>query len=233
MPTKASKELPRASTDVMQILVLFYSLTGKTAELAKAVAAGAAQVAGTHVTVKQVPEILPPAFFADQPKLKAAREQLNREFPFATPDDLVSADGVAFGTPTHFGSFASQLKQFLDQLSPQWLQGKLVNKPAAVFCSAGSTHGGEEATLISLMIPLLNLGMLPVGIPYPIQGAGSDFDAGSPYGAVFVTGGERQLSTADRKVAGILGARLATLARVLSCGCDTCQICHDLKRKLD
>lgn len=215
-----------------KILVLFYSLTGTVVELAKAVAAGASAAAGTEVVLKQVPEILPSEFFADKPKLKKIRENLNREFPIATVDDLVAADGIAFGTPTHFGSFAAQIKEFLDQLSPQWLKGKLLNKPAAIFCAAGNTHGGEELTLLSLMIPLFNLGMIPVGIPYPIQGEGPEFDAGSPYGAIYVTGRGRKLSQDDKKVAKILGIRLATLAKVLNCGCATCRICHSLNQRL-
>lgn len=215
-----------------KILVLFYSFTGNTAKLADEVAAGARSVAGTEVAVKQVPETLQKSFFRGKPKLKKIREALDTKYPAATVDDLVSADGVAFGTPTHFGSFASQMKQFIDQLSGEWLQGKLVNKPAAMFCSAGSTHGGEELTLLSLMIPLFNLGMVPVGIPYPIQGA-PDFDSGSPYGAVYVAGSKgRSMTEGDKKAARILGVRLATLTRVMNCGCETCNLCHDLHRKL-
>lgn len=216
----------------VRILVLFYSFTGTVAKLARVVAEGVGSVAGVEVVVKQVPELLPAKFFADKPKLKKIRKALDKEFPIATIDDLVEADGVAFGTPTHFGSFASQIKQFIDQLSGEWLSGKLLNKPAAIFCAAGSTHGGEELTLLSMMIPLFNLGMLPVGIPYPIQGEGSGFDAGSPYGAIYVTGGGRQLSPDDKKVAKILGVRLATLTQILNCGCNSCNLCHALNKKI-
>ena len=211
---------------------MFYSFTGTTAQLARALAEGAANVGGVEVVIKQVPELLPPDFFADKPKLKNIRDDLNREFPIATAKDMIEADGIAFGTPTHFGSFASQLKQFIDQLSGEWLVGKLLNKPAAVFCAAGSTHGGEEMTLLSMIIPLLNLGMIPVGIPYPIQGEGPNFDAGSPYGAIYVTGGGRKLSESDKKVARILGTRLATMAQIMNCGCSSCNLCHDLNKKV-
>ncbi len=216
----------------VKILVLFYSFTGSVAKLAKFVAAGAAAVVNTEVVVKQVPEVLPREFFLSQPKLQKIHEALDAEFPVATVEDLLAADGIAFGTPTHFGSFASQMKQFIDQLSPQWLQGKLMNKPAAIFCAAGSTHGGEELTLLSMMIPLFNLGMIPVGIPYPIQGEGPEFDAGSPYGAIYVTGGNRELSAADQKVARVLGMRLATMAQIMNCGCESCNLCHDLNKKV-
>lgn len=216
-----------------KILVLFYSFTGKTAELAKEVAEGARSVSETEVTVKRVPELIPQNVFDTNPPIKTIKESLEKEFPEATIDDLTGADAVAFGTPVHFGSFAAQLKQFIDQLSPVFVKGQMVNKPAAVFCSSGSVHGGEEATLISLIIPLLNLGMIPVGIPYPIQGEGVEFDAGSPYGAVFVSGhkGEKELSEGDKKVARILGQRLATMAQILNCGCETCNICAELTRK--
>ena len=216
----------------IKILVLFYSLTGATAKLAEAIADGARAVVNTEIAVKQVPELLPPEFFADKPQLKKTHDKLASKFEIATAEDLINADGVAFGTPTHFGSFASQFKQFLDQLSGEWLQGKLVNKPAALFCAAGSTHGGEELTLLSMMIPLLNLGMIPIGIPYPIQGAGPNFDAGSPYGAVYVTRGNRELSEGDKKVARILGTRLATMAHILNCGCEHCNLCHVLNKKI-
>lgn len=217
----------------IKILVLFYSFTGFSAELARHVAEGARSVANTEVAIKQIPETLPSEFFEFHPAQKAVRDKLDTEFPVATAQDLTEADGVAFGSPTHFGSFASQFKQFLDQLSGQWLKGQLVGKPAALFCSAGSTHGGEELTLLSMMIPLLNLGMLPVGIPYPIAGEGPEFDAGSPYGAVYVTHGGRQLSADDKKVARILGVRLSTLAQILNCGCNACNICHELHKKIN
>ncbi len=216
----------------IKILVLFYSMTGTVAKLARYIAEGARGVVNTEVDIKQVPELLPEKFYDDKPKLKKIHEKLDKEFPIATKKDLVEADGVAFGTPTHFGSFASQMKQFIDQLSGEWMQGKLLNKPAAIFCAAGSTHGGEELTLLSLMIPLFNLGMIPVGIPYPIQGENPSFDAGSPYGAIYVTGQNRELSAADQKVARILGLRLATLTQIMNCGCQACNFCHDLNKKV-
>ncbi len=217
----------------LKILILFYSFTGTVAELAKYVADGASKVANVEVSIKRVPELLPDEFFKGKDPLLKIRKDLESKYPVATKEDLIEADGIAFGTPTHFGSFAAQLKEFIDQLSGEWLQGKLVNKPAAVFCAAGTTHGGEELTLLSTMIPLLNLGMLPVGIPYPVQGEGNGFDAGSPYGAVYVTGGGRKLSEADQKVARILGTRLATMAAILNCGCDHCNFCHDLNKKVE
>jgi NAD(P)H dehydrogenase (quinone) len=125
----------------IKVLVLFYTSTGNTAKLAKFIAEGASSVEETDVEVKQVPGS------------KA------EGIPVATQDDFVSADALVVGTPTHFGSFAAEIKAFLGGLTPVWLKGQVAGKPVAFFCSAGSMHGGEEATLISLMIPFFNLVM--------------------------------------------------------------------------
>lgn len=217
-----------------KILVVFYSLTGHTARLAEFVAQGAKEIDGADVKIKQVPELVPAEVFVKNPDLKKAKDSFI-DIPVATMDDLTSADGVAFGTPVHFGSFASQLKQFIDQLSPIFIKGTMVGKPAAFFCSAGSMHGGEEAALLSLMIPLLNLGMIPIGVPYPIQGEGSDFDAGSPYGAVFVSGhkGDQQISEGDKKIARILGKRLSAMAKIIKYGCANFPQCSFLSSKYE
>lgn len=217
-----------------KILVLFYSFTGHTAELAKYIAEGAKEIAGAQVEVKQVPELIPAEVFEKNRNLKEAKESF-AQISVATIDDLTSADGVAFGTPVHFGSFASQLKQFIDQLSPVFIKGTMVGKPAAFFTSAGSMHGGEEAALISMMIPLLNLGMLPIGVPYPVQGEGSDFDAGSPYGAVYVSGhkGDKEISQGDIKIARILGKRLSAMSKVIKYGCISFPECQFLSTKYE
>lgn len=218
----------------VNILVVFYSFLGHTARLAQCIAEGAASVDGVTVTIKQVPELLPDSFFAKNPKLAEARKSF-ADTPIATEDDLMKADGIAFGTPVHFGSFASQLKQFIDQLSPVYIKGSLVNKPAALFTSSGSMHGGEEVALLSLMIPLLNLGMLPVGVPYPVQGAGPEFDAGSPYGAIFVSGhkGNETIGKDDAKIANLLGKRLAAVTKVMKHGVEACPDCAFLAQQYE
>lgn len=212
-----------------KILVLFYSFGGHTANLARFIAEGAREIEGAEVVVKQVPELLPESFFDNKPELKKARESFSH-IPIASIEDLTSADGVAFGTPVHFGSFASQIKQFIDGLSPVFIKGTMVSKPAALFCSAGSIHGGEEAALLSLMIPLLNLGMLPVGVPYPIQGEGVEFDSGSPYGAIFMSGhkGDKELTEGDVKIAQILGKRLSAMTKIITSGAETYPDCKFL-----
>lgn len=217
-----------------KILVLFYSFTGHTAKLAQYIAQGAKEINGAEVEIKQVPELIPQEFFESKPDLKKAKDSF-AQIPIASVEDMTSADGVAFGTPVHFGSFASQLKQFIDQLSPVFVKGTMVGKPAAFFCSAGSLHGGEEAALISTMIPLLNLGMIPIGVPYPVQGESSDFDAGSPYGAVYVSGheGDQEISQGDIKIAQILGKRLAAMAKIIKYGCISFPECQFLSTKYE
>lgn len=218
-----------------KILVLFYSFTGAVALLAREVARGAAEISDTMVSIRRVPESIPDAFFDEHPQLHEIKAGLEREFPIATIDELVSADAVAFGTPVHFGSFASQMKAFLDQLSSVYLQRKMVNKPASVFCVSGSLHGGEELTLLSLMVPLFNLGMVPIGIPYPIQGNDTSFDSGSPYGAIAVrrAGTPLAISDGEKKVAQLLGKRLANMASLFNCGCTHCGVCQELMRGED
>lgn len=215
-----------------KILILFYSFTGHTARLANYIAEGAKEIDGVEVEIKQVPELVSQEVFEKNPELRKMRKSF-ADIPVASMEDLTSSDGVAFGTPVHFGSFAAQLKQFIDQLSPVFIKGTMVGKPAAFFCSAGSMHGGEEAALLSLMIPLLNLGMIPIGVPYPIQGEGSDFDAGSPYGAVFVSGhkGDQEISEGDKKIARILGKRLSAMAKIIKFGCVSFPECQFLSSK--
>lgn len=210
-----------------KILILFYSLTGCTATLAQHVKEGACEIDGADVRVMRVPELLSVKTFDEHPHLREAQDKMV-DIPFATLEDLTGSDGVAFGTPVHFGSFASQLKHFLDQLTPVFVRGVMVGKPAACFASAGSMHGGEEAALLSLMVPLLNLGMIPVGVPYPIQGEGADFDAGSPYGAIYVSGhhGDKKLTEGDIKIARILGKRLAAMTKIIKYGCKYLPECH-------
>jgi NAD(P)H dehydrogenase (quinone) len=216
-----------------KILIIFYSLGGSVVKLAKEIAKGVKEVEGTEVEIKRVKELIPDEVFEKNIRMKEDRERIEKEFEEATAQDLIEADGIAIGTPVHFGSFASQIKQYLDQLSPVWLEGKLVNKPVSVFCASGSLHGGEEVALFSLLAPLMNLGMIPVGIPYPIQGEGPEFDAGSPFGAIYITGHKhkRELSEDDKKVARILGNRLATMTKIIMCGCQSCNVCRLMSQK--
>ena len=148
-----------------KILVVFYSMTGNTAKLAKAVADGAKK-AGALVKLRQVQELIPEDKFNDV--MKKVKEEL-KDIPIATNDDLFWADGVAFGTPTRFGNMSAQLKQFIDQTGNLWMKGALINKVATIFTSVSTQHGGHETTIISGLIPLLHHGMIYMGVPYSEQ----------------------------------------------------------------
>ena len=137
----------------MNISVIFYSMTGNTAALARAVAGGAER-AGADVRLLRVHELIPPDVIAQSPKMQETHEQL-AAIPLATNDDLLSANGVAFGSPTRYGNMSSQLKNFIDQTGKLWVSGALVGKIAAVFCSTSTMHGGQESTLLSMVHPAL------------------------------------------------------------------------------
>ena len=198
----------------VNIAVIFYSMLGNTAALARAVAEGAER-AGASVRLLQVPELVPPDVIAKNPQMRAVKEAL-AAVPMATNDDLVWADGVAFGTPTRYGNMSAQLKNFIDQTSKLWLSGVLVGKIAGVFCSTATMHGGQETTLVSMMIPLFHLGFIVHGLPYAEaeQMSMDDIHGGSPYGVSSVsgTGGARPPTEIDLTLARALGRRLSIAA---------------------
>jgi NAD(P)H dehydrogenase (quinone) len=134
--------------------------------------------------------------------------------PYATHDDLRECDGLVLGSPTRFGNMAAALKYFLDGTSALWLNGALDRKPAGVFTSTGSMHGGQESTLLTMMVPLLHHGMYIVGLPFTAEAMNSTRTGGTPYGASHVagTGGDSRLSDDERELAQLLGRRVAELA---------------------
>ena len=198
-----------------RILVVFYSMTGNTAKLAKAVAEGAEKT-GAEVRLKQVEELIPENKFNDV--MKKVKEEL-KDIPIATNDDLEWADGVAFGTPTRFGNMSAQLKQFIDQTGGLWMKGALINKVATMFTSVSTQHGGHETTITTGIIPLLHQGMLIIGVPYSEQRLMQidEISGGSPYGASSVSGpaGDREPTENDLEIAKIQGKRLAGIAEKL------------------
>lgn len=199
-----------------KILVIFYSMTGNTAKLAKAVANGA-EKAGAEVKLKQVQELIPEEKFNDV--MKKVKEEL-KDIPIATNDDLVWADGIAFGTPTRFGNMSSQLKQFIDQTGNLWMKGALINKVATVFTSASTQHGGQETTIITSIVPLLHQGMIIIGVPYSEQRLMQmeEIGGGSPYGASSVSSpnADRVPTENDLEIAKTQGKRLAEIAKKLN-----------------
>jgi NAD(P)H dehydrogenase (quinone) len=192
---------------VTEILVLFYSRKGATAELARQVCRGVESVAGAHARLRTVPAVAA-VIEGPQPAVPAEGP------PYATHDDLRECDGLVMGSPTRFGNMAAPLKFFLDGTSALWVSGALAGKPAGVFTSTQTIHGGQETTLLSMMMPLLHHGMVIVGIPYTEAALSTTRAGGSPYGASHFAGDDTQprLTDDERTLAVLLGRRVAELA---------------------
>lgn len=190
-----------------EILVLYYSRQGSTAALARQVCRGVETVAGMQARLRTVPALTAVTE-------RAAPPVPNEGPPYATHEDLTQTCGLILGSPTRFGNMAAPLKFFLDGTGALWLSGALANKPAAVFTSTQTLHGGQESTLLSMMLPLLHHGMYLVGLPYSEPGLSETRSGGSPYGAshVAAVSGQGTLSEAERDLAQALGARVAALA---------------------
>lgn len=186
------------------VLVLYYSRHGATAELAKIIARGVEYNDGIEAKIRTVPSVSPTCEAADKPVP-------DHGYPYATLDDLKGCAGLALGSPTRFGNMAAPMKYFWDTTSSLWLGGDLVGKPACVFSSTASMHGGQEATLISMMLPLLHHGMLLLGIPYTQAELTSTQMGGTPYGPTHVAGinSNNPLSKDETQLAKYMGQRLA------------------------
>ncbi|MGO9514430.1 MAG: NAD(P)H:quinone oxidoreductase [Steroidobacteraceae bacterium] len=189
-----------------EILVLYYSRQGSTAALARQVCRGVEAVAGMQARLRTVPPLTTTTERAD-PSVP------NEGPPYAAHEDLVACGGLILGSPTRFGNMAAPLKYFFDGTSALWLSGALVNKPAAVFTSTQTLHGGQESTLLSMMLPLLHHGMYLVGLPYTERGLSETRGGGTPYGASHVASvsGPGELSRTERELARALGERVAAL----------------------
>ncbi|MAE35186.1 MAG: NAD(P)H-quinone oxidoreductase [Oceanospirillaceae bacterium] len=192
------------------VLVLYYSRHGKTAEMAKLIARGI-ESAGLEARLRTVPEVSPvsEATAAAVPDDGAV---------YCTLDDLKHCSGLVLGSPTRFGNMAAPLKYFLDTTSNLWLTGALIDKPASVFTSTSSLHGGQETTLTSMMTPLMHHGMVIAGLPYSEAGLSTTSSGGTPYGATHWAGsnGDHDLSKEEIGLCKAQGARMATLAKRLS-----------------
>ncbi len=193
------------------ILVLYYSHAGSVRELARHVARGVDSVPGMSARLRTVPKVAPLVEVA-------APAVPDEGAPYVTAADLAECVGLAMGSPTRFGNMAAPLKYFLDGLAGEWARGTLAGKPACVFTSTSSPHGGQEATLLSMMLPLLHQGMLLVGIPYTESELNTTDGGGTPYGASHVAGpkGDTTLREAEKNLAFALGKRLAQTAAKLS-----------------
>ena len=196
---------------MLDLLVLYYSRQGSTRKLAEAVALGIDGVDGTSARLRTVPAVstVVEAVEADIPASGP---------PYVELKDLEECAGLALGSPTRFGNMAAPVKHFLDGTGALWFSGALSGKPACVFTSTGSLHGGQETTLTSMMTPLLHHGMLILGIPYTEADLMTTASGGTPYGASHVAGidGQRPVDEVERRLAVALGRRLALTALRLS-----------------
>ncbi|HEX7340400.1 MAG TPA: NAD(P)H:quinone oxidoreductase [Rhodanobacteraceae bacterium] len=195
------------------ILVLYYSRNGNVAQLARLIARGIEEVPDMRARLRQVPPVAPITQTAAPPEPDAGA-------PYVTQQDLAECVGLAMGSPTRFGNMAAPLKYFLDTTAAQWASGTLVGKPACVFTSTATMHGGQESTLLSMLLPLLHHGMLIVGIPFTEGALNTTRTGGTPYGASHVAGADARepISDDERQLARHLGRRLAQTARQLVTG---------------
>ena len=190
-----------------EILVLYYSRGGSVANLARHVARGIGEIAGMSARLRTVPPVAAVTQVAAPPEPDAGA-------PYVTRQDLAECAGLLLGSPTRFGNMAAPLKHFIDGLGAEWASGTLVDKPAGVFTSTATMHGGQESTLLSMMIPLLHHGCVVAGIPYTEPLLSTTRGGGTPYGASHVAGtsDDPQTSDDEAQLARALGRRIAQLA---------------------
>lgn len=195
-----------------KVLIAFYSRDGATEALAQAIAEGA-RAEGAQVTLRRARELVSREVMAHADGWVEHADRMNAQYQPPTPDDAVNADAIIFGTPTRFGAISSELKAYIDSLGGLWAKGSLNGKVGSAFTSTGSTHGGNESTILSLYNPLAHLGLIivPLGYADPVL-----FRAGTPYGASSVAGQDNAPPTADDlEVARFQGKRVAMVARAL------------------
>jgi NAD(P)H dehydrogenase (quinone) len=193
---------------MIKILILYFSRSGTTAEMANYIARGVESITGAEAILRTVPDI------------SAICEKTAERIPdygalYATLDDLKSCDGLALGSPTHFGNMAAPLKYFIDGTTEIWFSGELSGKPAGVFTSTGSMHGGQESTLLSMMLPLLHQGMMILGLPSTEHALRETTSGGTPYGPSHVSTNHTGLSDNEKDLCRALGKRLAKTALCL------------------
>lgn len=195
------------------ILVLYYSRTGSTAQLARLIARGIEEVPEMRARLRQVPPVAAVTVIAQPPEPEDGA-------PYVETRDLQECVGLAMGSPTRFGNMAAPLKYFLDGTGAEWANGTLVGKPAALFTSTSSMHGGQESTLLSMALPLLHHGMLLLGLPFTEAALSATQTGGTPYGASHLAGGKgnNPISEHERELARALGRRLAETAHKLVTG---------------
>ena len=203
----------------MNVLIVYYSTYGNVYKMATLVAEGVKEIAGAEPVIRTVPELIPQSVIDSRPDMQAGKE-MQKDVPLVTLDDFRQAGAIAFGTPTRFGNMSAQLKNQVDRLTSLWLNGELEGKPAGVFVSTASLHGGQETTSLTLMAPLLHLGMIVLGVPYSVQELFTTQGGGSPYGPGHVAGGDntREIDPQEAAICRALGRRLADIGLRLQKG---------------
>ena len=196
---------------MLEILVLYYSKGGSVKEMSKIIARGINSIDGVEAKLRTVPEV------------SALTKPLEDQIPesgdlYASLIDLERCQGLVLGSPTRFGNMAAPLKYFIDSLSPLWLKGTMENKPASVFTSSGSIHGGNETTLLTMQLPLLHLGMLIIGVPYSTPSLIATKSGGTPYGASHIGGDTNQndLTSDEKSICFAQGERIALLVKKIN-----------------
>lgn len=199
-----------------RILILYYSMYGNTFQMAQSLAEGISEIPEAEAQLRQVPDLLPEKIILENEGVRKAKE-MQKDVPVATLDDLRNCDGLILGAPTRYGNMCGQMRNFIDQTGSLWQEGALVGKPAGLFTSTATMHGGQETTLVSMSFTLLHHGMLIVGVPYTTPELISTTTGGTPYGASHVAGmGLAPLSAAEKEICRVLGKRVAEIARKLS-----------------
>lgn len=199
-----------------KILIVYYSRFGHVYQLARAIAEGVQQVEGIEIVLRRVEDFESTKKANAENPLYQKLQKDQADIPICTHDDLIAADAIIWGSPTRYGNMCAEMKALIDSTPGLWLKGVFEGKPTGVFTSTASTHGGQETTLISMMIPLLHLGMIIVGVPYSVtELIHTEGRGGSPYGPSTIAGGRGELNPApeDLVVARALGKRVATITK--------------------
>jgi len=196
----------------MKVLIVFYSTFGNVYKMAKLVADGVNQVEGAEAVIRKVPELMPESLVQSRTDMQAGAE-MQKDIQLVTLNDFKEAGAIAFGTPTRFGNVSAQLKNQIDQLGSLWMQRTFEGKPAGVFVSTGTLHGGQESTILSLMNVLLHLGLILVGVPYSVPDLYLTKGGGAPYGPGHVAGADnmREIDENEANICRYFGKRLAEI----------------------
>ncbi|MCJ8502377.1 NAD(P)H:quinone oxidoreductase [Desulfatitalea alkaliphila] len=202
----------------MKVLTVFYSMYGHTLKMAQAVHEGVGSVSGVEPVLRRVQEFDAVNKIIDDNEFARGLREQQAAIPVCTNDDLQQADGVIFGSPTRYGNMTAQMKQLIDGTAELWSKGLMEGKPAGLFTSTATSHGGQETTLLTMMPPLIHLGMVIVGVPYSTPGMlHTEGRGGTPYGASTIAGSSGELSPApeDLAIAQALGKRVAEITKKL------------------